>query len=93
MKEEVAGPSDMTKCIAYKACGKTPDWSNEATPPPATEPPATEPPATDPSATQPVPDCCDTLVRGNPLETMFQPELWTKVSFPKTSANMLGLRL
>ena len=75
MKEEVAGPSDMTKCIAYKACGKTPDWSNEATPPPATEPPAT----------QPVPDCCDTLVRTHPMEDFIQPELWTKVSLPKTS--------
>ena len=87
MKEEVAGPSDMTKCIAYKTCKKTPDWSNEATPPateapatdpPATDPPATDPPATDPPATDPqVAQCCPKLVR---LPTGGAPEIWTEVS-------------
>ena len=91
MKEDMNdnAPNDMTKCVAYTTCKKTPDWSNEttlpATEPPATDPPATDPPATDPPATDPpaVADCCDTLNQvtlhtgnGNGANSM---TTWTKV--------------
>ena len=51
IKEEINGgaPNDLTKCIAYKACKKTPDWSNEA--------------PTEAPTEAPVPDCCDTITQ------------------------------
>ena len=51
MQEEIAGLKDMTKCVAYKACGKTPDWSNEVTVAPTT---TTTPPTTQPTNQPPV---------------------------------------
>ena len=63
MEEAIAGRKDMTKCIAYKTCKKTPDWSNDVTVPPPTtttrptttkptnQPPVTNGPVTNPPVT------------------------------------------